>query len=227
MNSNRITQSAQTLHDTAGDVLAYSAPILAPIPSALAIYSILAHDNGWLTAFVTAVAVEGLGFAVTSQLLRVWNEKGFGRWMRLITAAMSAVYLLVVFLILATTKGVEAYQMAFPALTLVGASCYAIHQEITRRDTAVLREIDVKAYKRKSLAEAQAYERKLSAEVSAVSTETDRRTAQPAATSGGQATPDDLRRYLVDNPQASVRQAAAALGMSKSWVQTWKGKATQ
>lgn len=211
MNTKRITEPFQIIHDAAGDGMALIAPALAPALSAIAVYAGLVDDFGRIAAAIGAFVVEGLGFAAVRLMLRVWNEREPSLPMRAATLAMSATYMVATYAILLSTH-VAGYALSFPLLTITGAFAYGINTELGRQDAAPLdeakRKIDLQAYRKQAMA-------KVSGQVSADRPRTDR---SAPSTSGGQASTDDLRRYMADNPDASVRQAAAALGMSKSWV---------
>ena len=209
--SNKITQPFQVFHDAAGDGMALIAPALAPALSAIAVYAGLVGDFGRVAAFIGAFVVEGLGFAAVRLMLRVWNDTEPSAMMRAATLAMSVTYLVATYAILMSTH-VAGYAMSFPLLTITGAFAYGINQELGRQETAVIDEA-------KARIDLQVYRKQRMAEVSAEVSTRGQKPSMPApSTSGGRASVDDLRRYLVDNPDASVRTAAAALGMSKSWV---------
>lgn len=218
MNTNRITHQFELVHDTLGDGMALLAPTLAPLLSAIAVYAGLVDDFGRIAAFAGAFVVEGLGFAAVRLMLRVWNAEEPSRMMRLATIAMSATYMVATYAVLMSTH-VAGYTLSFPLLTLTGALAYGINAELQRQDNAALTDIDINYEREKRKIDLQAYRRQVSGKVSAgvsapVHTNTPTSGGQPSTS----ATVDDLNAYMTDNPTASVRQAAAALGMSKSWV---------
>jgi hypothetical protein len=222
--SNRITSTFEFLHDSLGDGMALLAPAMAPALSAIAVYAGLAEEFGHVAALIGAFAVEGLGFASVRLLLRVWAGAQRNLPLRVSTVAMSATYMAATYAILASTHS-AGYTMSFPLLTLTGALAYGVNAELQRQDNAELTDIDINFEREKRKIDLQAYRRQMSVSVS-------KPVSAPVhsapATSGGQpstpATVDDLRAYMTDNPEASVRQAAAALGMSKSWVAAHRSK---
>ena len=62
-----IKTAAKWLHDNIGAALAYVAPVIAPLPSAIAVY----HATG---SVWTAIALETLGFASVSVVLRTYSR---------------------------------------------------------------------------------------------------------------------------------------------------------
>jgi len=146
--------------------------------------------------------------------------------------SMLAVYIVAVYGILVTTHLV-AYTMAFPLLTIVGATNYAITAELDRQRQRPIDDarqaIELKAFERERMAEARAKAKALSAQAStgvhagvhgvqSAGALPERKTAQTAASV------DDLRVYDEQNPGTSVRDAATALGRSPAWVSKWRGK---
>lgn len=217
----------QRIHDSAGDAMAYIAPILAPVLSAIAVYAGLVDDFGRIAATAGAFAIEGLGFAAVRLMLRA-KEETDSRMLWGSTVVMTVIYLGAVYGILATTH-LEAYTMAFPLLTVTGAIAYAVNGELDRRKTAPVdkarQEIDLKAYEKERMAEARAHAKAVSTQVSTpVHGEQFARHLPEKNTRKSVSTPDDLRVYDEQHPGASLAEAAEALGMSRSWVSKWRNR---
>lgn len=150
------------LNLTTGNIIFRAAPLLAPVPSAIAIYNALAPSWGIVAALVLAAVVEGLGYAAAETALRVWYlNRALGRiqirqW---IPNALFAVYFVAA---LATIFGFETLPaimasidgaitraelaahsapLVYPFLTVVGAGLYGIksligegERELNRRE---------------------------------------------------------------------------------------------
>ena len=136
---------AKSIHDAIGAILAYIAPVLAPLPSAMAIY----HGSG---SIIIAVVVESLGFAAVAIALRTYRHnrrsaaaQRFPLWL---PVAMFGVYFATTMLIIIAAETLPAWAewrhgqlppwefMAsiapalYPLLTMVGAGVYAISENL-------------------------------------------------------------------------------------------------
>lgn len=214
MNTKRITEPFQVIHDAAGDGMALIAPALAPALSAIAVYAGLVDDFGRIAAAIGAFVVEGLGFAAVRLMLRVWNERDPSLPMRAATLAMSATYMVATYAILLSTH-VVGYALSFPLLTMTGALAYGINTELGRQDAAPLdeakRKIDLQAYRKQAMAKV----------FTPVYREQSAARTPEAQTPTNAATVNDLRVYREQHPGSGVRETARALGMSPAWVSKW------
>lgn len=135
-----IKRYAKEIHDGLGALLAYIAPLLAPLPSAIAIWS--ATGN-----LIIAIVVESLGFSATAVALRTYRHnkqrpgQRFPLWL---PVAMFGVYFATTMLIiiaaetLPTWAAWQAQELPawefigsiapalYPLLTMVGAGVYAL-----------------------------------------------------------------------------------------------------
>jgi len=135
-----IKQVAKQTHDGLGAVLAYIAPLLAPLPSAIAIWS--ATGN-----IIIAIVVESLGFSATAVALRTYRhnkeqpERPFPLWLPI---GMFAIYFATTILIIVAAETLPAWAAwhtgelpawtflasiapaLYPLLTMVGAGVYAL-----------------------------------------------------------------------------------------------------
>ena len=140
-----IKRTIKNFHDTFGEVLAYIVPLLAPLPSAIAIW----HATGQI---VIAIVIELLGFASIAIALRTYRHnkeydeaKRFPLW---IPVAMFVIYLVATFLIIVTSETLPAWAawsngqipawefmaafapMLYPALAITGAGVYALTEQL-------------------------------------------------------------------------------------------------
>lgn len=136
---------AKSFHDSMGAVLAYVAPILAPLPSALAIL----NGSG---SIVIAVVVESLGFAAVAIALRTYSHNKraqprdrFPLWL---PVTMFLIYFATTMLIIVAAETLPAWAqwrhgdlpswgfvksiapVLYPWLTMVGAGVYAFSESL-------------------------------------------------------------------------------------------------
>lgn len=224
-----ILDGIQSTHDIAADTLVKISPLLAPVPSAIAIYMALHESFGIIGASTLALAVEGLGFAMLRLMMRAIVERGWHRDGKVLIAAAGmsiAVYFGAVFAIIGLLPHNEAYAMAaraFPFLTLVGASAAGLEYNLNKAQTAGIDS-------QRAVMHLRHEERLLKIEEQAarkaVSQSVPNGTVHASSTSGGASQGTDkagtVAAYFRDNPGASIRDAAAATGLSKSTVQRYK-----
>ena len=139
------------INDSLGNILLKAAPIIAPIPSAVAVFNaLLKADYAIWQAAIVAVVVEGLGYAAADLALKVWDhnqrsERHIKQWL---PNSMFALYFIAT---LTTIFGFEsapyiirwwagqlaAWELAkhitpltYPFLTIVGAVLFALRDLI-------------------------------------------------------------------------------------------------
>lgn len=142
----RIKQYSKLAHDELGAGMVYIAPLLAPLPSAWAIYQATGSP-------VLAMAVEGLGFSATSVALRTYSARERGAAVPFgLALSLCIVYGVAVLAVLlgkellptwadyrvgAATLGelvAAAGTLTYPLLTAVGAGVYALTERLDAID---------------------------------------------------------------------------------------------
>ena len=139
------------INDSLGNILLKAAPIIAPIPSAVAVFNALqkAGYETWQAAIV-AFVVEGLGYAAADLALKVWdhnqrNEQHIKQWL---PNSMFGLYFVATlttifgfesapYIIQWWSGQVAAWELAkhitpltYPFLTIVGAVLFALRDLI-------------------------------------------------------------------------------------------------
>lgn len=144
----RIRDYSKMMHDELGAGMVYLAPLLAPMPSAWAIY-------GATGSPVLALAIEGLGFSATSVALRAHSERRHGAGVGLFRLALGlcTVYGVAVLAILLGKDVLPVYAdyrarlatlgqlvasigtLSYPLLTAVGAGVYGLTEQLDNLTT--------------------------------------------------------------------------------------------
>jgi hypothetical protein len=135
------------LNTAAGNIVFRAAPLLAPVPSAIAVFNALAPRYGWLSALVLALVVEGLGYAAAELALRVWSLNRALERIQVAQWMPNAMFIVYFAAALATIFGFETLPaimaqmdgaitraelathvapLVYPFLTVVGAGIYGI-----------------------------------------------------------------------------------------------------
>lgn len=147
---------------TTGNIIFRAAPLLAPAPSAIAIYNSLSPSWGIVAALILAAVVEGLGYAAAETALRVWYlNRAIGK-IQIRQWIPNALFIIYFVAALATIFGFETLPaimsnmdgtitrselaahvapLVYPFLTVVGAGLYGIksllgegERELDRRE---------------------------------------------------------------------------------------------
>ena len=205
---NRILDGIQIFHDVSAGAMVKIAPIIAPAPSAIALYMALYEPFGVVGAGVLALVVECLGFAVVHLLMRTIVEDA-GKTLIGFSIAFSAVYLGTVFGIIALLPHNEAWAKvarAFPLLTFVGAGIVGTNFGLDHRQNATYieakKEIDLDHYKARLR-----IERKQLAAV-----------AQPQAAipTGNKSNKELIEQYLAKHPEATRTEVIVRTGVTRA-----------
>lgn len=226
MTQNRVLSWIDSAHETVTQAFNRSSALLAPAPSAIALYMAMVESFGMVASVILAFVVEGLGFATVDFLLRAWSRQT-RRAIQISAVVFAGVYLGTVFALLALIPDGEEWAnvaRAFPFLTIVGAGVVGGNR--------VMDEEDAEPYEQERQAiELQHLKLSLRDErrrVASVPVSVPGGTGQPSVSSGGSVPPDDkaaaVAAYFRDNPSASLRQAASDLGMGKSTVSRYKSQ---
>lgn len=138
---NYFLNAIQAAHDVAGQTIGRIAPLLAPIPSAMAVQSATG-------SIMIAIVIETLGFAIVAEGLRIYTlsrKLGTnGKTALRLPAALFTIYLVAVLLIIAAAGPLTGWHelqagtittaqfvgefaaLFYPLLNLVGAAAYAM-----------------------------------------------------------------------------------------------------
>lgn len=215
MRQNFILTQIDTIYETVTQATNRIASILAPAPSAIALYMAVVDSFGVPASVVLAFVVEGLGFATVELLMRALS-RSTRRPVQIGAGIFAATYLGTVFAMLALIPEGEKWAgvaRAFPLLTVVGAGVVAGNR-VLDDDEAEPFESERQAIELQHLRLSLRDERKRAAVPQAVPSGT--QLSQPEDKAG------QVRDYYRDNPNASLRQAEADLGISKSTVSRYK-----
>lgn len=173
--------------DSLADILTKALPLLAPLPNAVSLFYITQealHYNA-LQAFAVAAALEGMFFALTEVVLKLWDSAHDDdrHWPFFWAAVISyGVYFVLVMFLVATLETVSMAVLAFPMVSVVAAvvlGCARWHRRMVERsannDHAALNELKTKLDK--SLIELESVELRANTvqqELNASQTESDR-----------------------------------------------------
>lgn len=142
----QIKRISKLIHDELGAAMVYIAPILAPMPSAWAIWTATGSP-------VLAAAVEGLGFSATSVALRTYSARRKGDDVPLkLAVSLCVIYGVAVLAVLAGKEVLPTWAawrtdaatvgdlvaavgtLTYPLLTAVGAGVYALTERLDAID---------------------------------------------------------------------------------------------
>lgn len=223
MQQNFILTWIDTIYETVTQATNRIASILAPAPSAIALYMAVVDSFGVPASVVLAFVVEGLGFATVELLMRALS-RSTRRPLQIGAGIFAAIYLGTVFALLALIPDGEEWAgvaRAFPLLTVVGAGVVAGNRVLDDDEAEPFNQerqkIELK-HLRLSLRD----ERRRADVPTSVPTVPV--VSQPKDTED---TEGRVVAYFRDNPDASLRQAAADLGIGKTTVGRYKPTETE
>ena len=228
----RILSAVEGFYAVTEESLTMLSPLLAPVPSAVAVYFALSGPMGWAWAAVSALAIEGVGITAARLSLRSVTEsapKVVVAW----SMVMSAIYLMTVWLLLGTLPhgdlGIAV--MAFPLLTVVGASAlaikWALDKNASRAVDGVLQQLEIDAAQERQRMQLAAERKRMAAETKAVQAQLSQnahnssRGTRPASGSDADVGQkwDSVGHYVSANPWASLREVADETGVPRSTAQ--------
>lgn len=127
--------------DSLADILTKALPLLAPLPNAVSLFYITQealHYNA-LQAFAVAAALEGMFFALTEVVLKLWDSAhdDARHWPFFWASVISyGVYFILVMFLVWTLETVSMAVLAFPMVSVVAAvvlGCARWHRRMVER----------------------------------------------------------------------------------------------
>lgn len=195
----------QAIHDVSARAMILSATILAPIPSAIALYRALHEAYGDWT-IVIAITVEVLGYSSIAFLIRTIEEKA-NRPLLAMGGVFSAIYIVTVLASISILPHDEWARVAraFPLFTLVGAGVYSGNRMLDARKTQPFEEA-------KQVIDLDDYKQRLRIERTALK----QSTTTPTPSAPKQDKRAEAEKYMRDNPDAKEAEFVEATGQSRA-----------